>query len=155
MASVLHPCSSRTLIGRSLLLRHGACVAQCRPVVGQRDSMRPNNKRTSFNSSLFVATTSIEKLWMTFLTSAVCTETCVLDVTPDVAPTFALRMILTSSPIQVTNANFSRNECSSFAYFTRMKPNDARDGCSWDVNSSRSPLPVAVRTILSDLSDYH
>lgn len=31
-------------------------------------------------------------------------------------PTLARRMTLTSSPIQMTNMNFSRNECSSLLY---------------------------------------
>lgn len=62
-------------------------------------------------------------------------------------------MTLTFSPIQMTSANFSRNECSSLAYFTRTKPNDARAGSSLEVNSARPPVPVAVSVSLSERSD--
>lgn len=68
--------------------------------------------------------------------------------------TLARRMTLTFSPIQMTKANFSRNECSSLAYFTRTKPNEARAGSSLEVNSDRPPVPVAVRVSLSERSDW-
>jgi hypothetical protein len=68
--------------------------------------------------------------------------------------TFALRMTRTFSPIQITNANFSRNEWSSFEYLTRTKPNDAFAGSSLEANSAMSPVPVSERTSLSERSDW-
>lgn len=107
------------------------------------------------------AETSIENARRTFLTSPVWTETWKKSVTLDhhyqflrARPTLALRMTLTSSPIQMTKMNFSRKLWSSLAYLTKTYPNEARPGWRFDVNSSRSPDPVAVRTSLFDLSDY-
>jgi hypothetical protein len=63
-------------------------------------------------------------------------------------------MTRTFSPIQITNANFSRNEWSSFEYLTRTKPNDAFAGSSLEANSAMSPVPVSERTSLSERSDW-
>lgn len=63
-------------------------------------------------------------------------------------------MTLTSSPIQMTRMNFSRNECSSLLYFTLAYANDARWGSRWDARSERSPVPVEVRVRVLDLSDW-
>lgn len=67
--------------------------------------------------------------------------------------TFALRMTLTSSPIQITKMNFSLNECSSLLYLILTYAKDARWGCSAAASSDRSPEPVDVSVRAFDLSD--
>ena len=51
------------------------------------------------------------------------------------------------------NANFSLKEWSSLAYFTRMYAKDALPGWKWDDSSLMSPVPVAVKVTVFDLSD--
>lgn len=70
------------------------------------------------------------------------------------ALTLARLMTLTSSPIQMTKMNFSRNECSSLLYLILTYANDARCGWRLAASSARSPVPVDVKVKALDLSDY-